>query len=45
MADLLRAQSRDVHQRAQFIVTTFHPQLVAVADRVYAVSHSNRVSR
>ncbi|KFM27906.1 Structural maintenance of chromosomes protein 3 [Auxenochlorella protothecoides] len=45
VADLLRAQSRDVHQRAQFIVTTFHPQLVAVADRVYAVSHSNRVSR
>ena len=30
---------------AQFIVTTFHPQLVSVADRVYGVSHANRVSR
>lgn len=30
---------------AQFIITTFHPQLVSVADRVYGVSHANRVSR
>lgn len=30
---------------AQFVVTTFHPQLVAVADRVFGVSHVNRVSR
>ena len=30
---------------AQFVITTFHPQLVTVADRVFGVSHVNRVSR
>jgi hypothetical protein len=29
---------------AQFIVTTFHPQIVEVADKTYGVEHSNRVS-
>jgi structural maintenance of chromosome 3 (chondroitin sulfate proteoglycan 6) len=29
----------------QFITTTFRPELVKVADRVYGVTHKNRVSR
>lgn len=39
------AGNGDVTPPAQFIITTFHPQLVSVADRVYGVSHANRVSR
>lgn len=30
---------------AQFIVTTFHPQIVEVSDKSYATEHSHRVSR
>lgn len=30
---------------AQFIVTTFHPQIVEVSDKAYATEHSHRVSR
>uniref|UniRef100_A0A2P2MI83 Structural maintenance of chromosomes protein n=2 Tax=Rhizophora mucronata TaxID=61149 RepID=A0A2P2MI83_RHIMU len=29
----------------QFITTTFRPELVKVADKIYGVSHKNRVSR
>eukprot|EP00249_Psilotum_nudum_P021227 c28024_g1_i1 orf=174-3791(+) len=29
----------------QFITTTFRPELVKVADRIYGVTHKNRVSR
>lgn len=29
---------------AQFIITTFHPQIVEVADKAYGVQHSNCVS-
>lgn len=28
----------------QFILTTFRPELVKVADRLYSVEHRNRVS-
>ncbi|GBG85240.1 hypothetical protein CBR_g39806 [Chara braunii] len=31
--------------QTQFITTTFRPELVKVADRIYGVSHKNRVSR
>ena len=33
-----------VHKSAQFIVTTFHPQIVAVSDKTYGVEHRQRVS-
>ena len=29
---------------AQYIVTTFHPQIVQIADMAYGVQHSNRIS-
>jgi len=29
----------------QFIATTFRPELVSVSDKVYGVSHANRISR
>lgn len=29
----------------QFITTTFRPELVKVADKIYGVTHKNRVSR
>jgi structural maintenance of chromosome 3 (chondroitin sulfate proteoglycan 6) len=29
----------------QFITTTFRPELVKVADKLYGVTHKNRVSR
>ena len=28
----------------QFVMTTFRPELVNVADRVYGVMHTNRIS-
>uniref|UniRef100_A0A7N0UY74 Structural maintenance of chromosomes protein n=1 Tax=Kalanchoe fedtschenkoi TaxID=63787 RepID=A0A7N0UY74_KALFE len=31
-------------ENTQFITTTFRPELVKVADKIYAVSHKNRVS-
>ena len=33
-----------MHKSAQFIVTTFHPQIVAVSDKAYGVEHRQRVS-
>lgn len=32
-------------QNTQFITTTFRPELVKVADKIYGVTHKNRVSR
>lgn len=29
----------------QFITTTFRPELVKVSDKIYGVTHKNRVSR
>lgn len=45
VAAILRRQANDARNPAQFIVTTFHPQLVMEADRLYGVSHTNRVSQ
>jgi structural maintenance of chromosome 3 (chondroitin sulfate proteoglycan 6) len=44
VAQLLRRQADDPRNPAMFVVTTFHPQVVAEADKVYGVSHGNRVS-
>eukprot|EP00887_Chlorella_sp_A99_P005387 scaffold1.g5387.t1 len=45
VAAMLRQQANDPRNPSQFIITTFHPQLVQIADRIYGVSHSNRISR
>ena len=44
VAAMLRKQANDPRSPSQFIVTTFHPQLVHVCDQAYGVSHSSRVS-
>ncbi|GAB2233977.1 hypothetical protein Drorol1_Dr00003208 [Drosera rotundifolia] len=33
------------HANTQFITTTFRPELVKVADKIYGVTHKNRVSQ
>jgi structural maintenance of chromosome 3 (chondroitin sulfate proteoglycan 6) len=45
VADMLRKQARDAKYPAQFIVTTFHPQIVTVADNIYGVRNNNRISK
>uniref|UniRef100_A0A7S3VMZ6 Structural maintenance of chromosomes protein n=1 Tax=Dunaliella tertiolecta TaxID=3047 RepID=A0A7S3VMZ6_DUNTE len=45
VARMLRKQANDQRNPAQFIITTFHPQIVGEADMVYGVAHSHRVSR
>ena len=42
---MLRQQANDPTNPAQFIITTFHPQIVMVADNIYGVSHSNKISK
>ncbi|KAF8071065.1 SMC3 [Scenedesmus sp. PABB004] len=44
VAKLLRAQADDERSPAMFVITTFHPQIVAEADKVYGVTHANRIS-
>lgn len=38
-------QSNDDENPAQFIITTFQPEIVAVTDKIYGVSHSHRISK
>ncbi|EFJ46202.1 structural maintenance of chromosomes protein 3 [Volvox carteri f. nagariensis] len=45
VAAMLRRQAHDPINPAQFIVTTFHPQIVTEADRLFGVAHTNRISR
>ncbi|CAD7703646.1 unnamed protein product [Ostreobium quekettii] len=45
VAQMLQKQSEDENNHAQFILTTFHEQLVHVSDHVYGVSHTNKISR
>ncbi|KAF5830766.1 putative chromosome associated protein [Dunaliella salina] len=45
VARMLRKQANDQRNPAQFIITTFHPQIVGEADMVYGVAHTHRVSR
>jgi structural maintenance of chromosome 3 (chondroitin sulfate proteoglycan 6) len=44
VAHMLKEQANDDQNPAQFIVTTFHPQIVQVADRIYGASHRHRIS-
>ncbi|CAL8464327.1 g3862 [Coccomyxa elongata] len=45
VARMLGRQAHDETNPAQFIVTTFHSQIIQEADKIYGVSHSNRISR
>ncbi|GIL90194.1 hypothetical protein Vretifemale_17882 [Volvox reticuliferus] len=45
VAAMLRRQAHDSINPAQFIVTTFHSQIVMEADRLFGVAHTNRISR
>ncbi|KAK9861310.1 hypothetical protein WJX84_000307, partial [Apatococcus fuscideae] len=42
---MLARQANDAQNPAQFIITTFHPQLLHETDKVYGTSHYNRISR
>ena len=42
---MLARQANDTQNPAQFIITTFHPQLLHETDKVYGVSHYNRISK
>ena len=44
VANMLTQQANDDQNPAQFIITTFHPQIVHVADKIYGASHRNRIS-
>jgi len=41
--DMIRRLADD--KDTQFITTTFRPELVKVADKIYSVTHKNKVSR
>eukprot|EP00210_Caulerpa_lentillifera_P003089 g2951.t1 len=44
VAQLLKKQVSDAENPAQFIVTTFNPEIVQQANKIYGVSHHNRIS-
>ena len=44
VADLIQRQANNKDTPTQFIVSTFRPELVAVANRCYGISHQNKVS-
>lgn len=39
------SQAAEERNPSQFIVTTFHPQIIQQADKIYGVSHKNRISQ
>ncbi|KAK3277828.1 Structural maintenance of chromosomes protein 3 [Cymbomonas tetramitiformis] len=41
---MIAKQANNEENPAQFVTTTFRPELVKVCDKVYGVSHKNRVS-
>lgn len=44
VANLIQRQANSSETPTQFIVSTFRPELVAVANRCYGISHQNKVS-
>jgi structural maintenance of chromosome 3 (chondroitin sulfate proteoglycan 6) len=44
VANLIHRQANSKDNPTQFIVSTFRPELVAVANRCYGISHQNKVS-
>lgn len=45
VAQLLRKQADDPRNPAQFVVTTFQPQIILVCDKIYGVTHKNKISQ
>lgn len=45
VAKLIQKQAHSTENPTQFIVSTFRPELVNVADRCYGISHQSKVSR
>lgn len=43
VAALIQRQANSEDNPAQFITSTFRPELVRVADRCYGISHQNKV--
>lgn len=44
VSSLIQRQASSAQNPAQFIVSTFRPELVSVANRCYGISHQNKVS-
>jgi structural maintenance of chromosome 3 (chondroitin sulfate proteoglycan 6) len=44
VARLIQKQANDSESPAQFITTTFRPELVKVADKCYGIALSNKMS-
>lgn len=44
VASLIQRQANSADNPTQFIVSTFRPELVSVANRCYGISHQNKVS-
>lgn len=44
VANLIQRQANSKDNPTQFIVSTFRPELVSVANRCYGISHQNKVS-
>jgi len=44
VADLIRRQARSKTRPAQFITTTFRPEMVQVADKCYGIKFAHKVS-
>lgn len=45
MANLIQKQAASTENPTQFIVSTFRPELVNVANQCYGISHQSKVSR
>ncbi|MEW5315971.1 MAG: hypothetical protein WDW38_007365 [Sanguina aurantia] len=45
VAKMLAKHANEEGSAAQFIVTTFHPQILSLADKIYGVAHTNRISK
>jgi structural maintenance of chromosome 3 (chondroitin sulfate proteoglycan 6) len=44
IATLVERQANSANNPTQFIVSTFRPELVAIANRCYGISHQNKIS-
>ena len=44
VASLIERQASSIDNPTQFIVSTFRPELVTIANRCYGISHQNKVS-
>lgn len=44
VADLIKRQAHSDQNPTQFIVSTFRPELVAISEHCYGISHQNKVS-